>query len=307
MSALLARLHALVTEREDARPAAAVRIVVGLAALVRVIDGSRILNRLLEPTTIRLPYAGWAPEPTPTLVAALLIVWAASAACVTVGWWTRTAAAVLVGVLAVVVSLDQQTYSNHLYLLALVVALLALANAGGALSVDARGRRGPRPTVPAWPLALLKAQVSIVYGFAALAKMNPEYATGVTLGYFVPMDAGMRLLGVTTMVTLVALASLGSIAVELLLAVWLWVPARRRTAFALGIALHLGMIASMTGGVRLQLVIFAVEMWALYLHFATPAELAAVVRVATRLMPRRVRVPARRAFAPRAASTLAAH
>lgn len=264
-----------------------------------------MLDRLLAPRRIRLPYVAWAPEPTPPLVATLLVLWTASAACVAVGWWTRTAAAVLVGVLTVVVSLDQQTYSSHLYLLALVVALLALADSGRAFSLDARGARsGTPPTVPVWPLALLKAQVSIVYGFAALAKMNPEYATGVTLGYLVPMDAGMQLLGVTAMVTLVALASLGSIAVEILLAVWLWVPGRRRAAFALGVALHLGMIASMTGRVRLQLVICAVEMWVLYLHFATAADLAALVRVATGLMPRRVRVPARRAFSARAARPL---
>jgi hypothetical protein len=56
--------------------------------------------------------------------------------------------------------------------------------------------------------------------------------------------------------------------------VWLWVPRFRGLAVALGVALHVGMVASVGSGVRLQLVIFAIEMWALYVLFLHPAAIA---------------------------------
>lgn len=283
-------LHALVTARVDARPLGVVRMMIGLAALLKIFDAGPVLARLGSGDVMRLPYVAWAPQPSPALHAALLAVWAMAAVALAIGWRTRTAGAALIAVLTTVIVLDEQTYSSHLYLLALLVALLVIGNSGAALSLDARGRSGGMPPLlAAWPVTLLKLQVSIVYGFAALAKLNPEYLSGVALANFIPFNAAAELIGMRPMIMIVITASIFSIAMELALAIWLWVPSRRHVALALGVAIHLGMIATIRGGVRLQLVVFALEMWSLYLLFFSPAELHAIGRRITNLLPGRLR------------------
>jgi len=264
---LTSALHAAVTGRVPAERVAVVRVLIGLAALLRLPDAVRLLERLFLLPTMRTPYVAWAPDLPVGGTRALLVLWAAAALCFTVGWWTRTAGAALSAVLAAVIVLDQQSYSNHLYLLALAVGLLVLADAGAALSVDARvrGRRGEAAWVPGWPVTLLKLQVSIVYAFAALAKINAEYLSGTTLALsagagslrFVPEPGSRAAVG----------GALVSIALEAFLAVALWVPRWRGAAFAAGAALHAAMIALLPDAVRWQLVVFAIEMGALYLLF----------------------------------------
>jgi hypothetical protein len=240
-------------------------------------------------------------------VTALLAAWVLAAVCFTVGLWTRVTGTLLAAVFATIIVLDEQAYSNHLYLLALVVALLVLADPGAAYSLDARTRKrqsSAAPTVPGWPVTLLKLQVSIVYGFAALAKLNPEYLAGHTLGRFVPYSAIEAVVGARRMATVLIVASVASIAAEACVAAWLWVPRFRGLAVALGVALHVGMVASVGSGVRLQLVIFAVEMWALYVLFLEPAAVATLQAWWGR---RRRAVPSTRAGAAPRADLHASH
>ena len=58
--------------------------------------------------------------------------------------------------------LDQTTYLNHYYLVSLLALLLAV------LPLDGR-------TVPRWAYWTLRFQVGVVYGFAGLAKLNPDW------------------------------------------------------------------------------------------------------------------------------------
>ena len=174
----------------------------------------------------------------------------------------------LAAAMSYVLLLDEQTYSNHLYLLVLVVLLLVLANAGGALGVDARrGRVGPH--AEAYAVWLLRTQVSATYAFAALAKLNPVYLSGATLaGYMSPdllvaLPEAMRL-------PFVLACSWGTIALELGLAVALWSARWRRVAVAAGVALHVGMVALLPPAARMQLAIFAIEMVTLYVVFFVP-------------------------------------
>jgi hypothetical protein len=261
---LTSALHAAVTGRVPAGRVAVVRVLIGLAALLRLPDAMRLLERLFLLPTMRTPYVAWAPDLPVGGARALLALWAVAALCFTVGWRTRTAGTALCAVLAAVIVLDQQSYSNHLYLLALVVGLLVLADAGAALSVDARARRG-RAWVPGWPVTLLKLQVSIVYAFAALAKINAEYLSGTTLALSAGAGA-LRLVPEPGSWSAVGGALL-SIALEAFLAVALWMPRWRGVAFAAGAALHAAMIVLLPGAVRWQLVVFAIEMGALYLLF----------------------------------------
>lgn len=267
----LTRLRNLLAARVDARPVALVRIVIGAALLVRLVDGVRILFALTLRTTLLTPYVAWAPAPTRSLVVMLLVAWGIAGLCFMIGYRTRLAAVVLVVSLSTVLMLDEQSYSNHVYLLAIVVALLGLADAGARYSVDSLGRE-PRverepATVQAWPIFLLNVQVTIVYLFAALNKLTPEFASGILLAHFLPWKQGVALVGLLPMIGIAMVLSVSTILIELVLAVWLWIPSRRGEAFVLGFFLHIGMVAFISAQVRLQLGIFAVEMWALYLLF----------------------------------------
>ena len=261
------RLHGLVHAEVDARPVALARIVIGVAVLLKFAGGVRILGRLVEPTTIKVPMVPGLPAPTPAIVTTLLVLWAVAGLCFLAGWRTRTAGTILTLVFIALLVLDQQTYSNHVYLLALVVGLLTVADSGAAWSLDARGR--PRASVPAWPVFLLQAQTSLVYAFAALSKLTPDYLSGLALAPFVPFHAGVALIGFPAMAIIVLLLSWAAIPAELVLAVFLWSPRRRVGAALLGVILHLGMVATIYR-MRFDLAVFAVVMWGLYLLFLGP-------------------------------------
>lgn len=255
------RLLALVTARAPSRPVAITRIVLGTVILAHAAETWRVLRRLADPSILRLPEWSFMPAPTPALVVALAVLWGVTAITFALGYRTWVSGSLLAGVLAFVLCLDEQTYSNHLYLMTILVGLLTLADCGAALSLDAR-RAGARPDVPAWPVTLLKAQLSIVYGFAALAKLNAVYLSGRALARVVPWREIAAVFGMRATVYIVIAASIAAVVTEMLLAVWFWSPRWRAPAVALGILLHGGIVALMPG--KFPLALFAGVMFSLY-------------------------------------------
>ena len=262
------RLHRLVNAHVDARPVALARIVIGVAVLLKLAGGIRLLTRLTEPTTIKLPMLAWLPAPTPAMVTLLLVLWGVGGTCFLIGWRTRSAGVLLTLVFAVQLVLDQQTYSNHLYLLALVIGWLTVADSGAAWSVDRaaglgpRSRRGPcfcfrhrrasstptppcrrsrRTTSPAWP-------------------WHPSYTfrPGSDSSGFLPPPPSCCSM------------SWAAIPLEAVLAIFLWSPRHRAAVALLGVVLHAGMVA-LIYRMRLDLTVFAFVMWGLYLLFLGPA------------------------------------
>jgi hypothetical protein len=84
--------------------------------------------------------------------------------------------------------LDETYYLNHNYFICLLSFVLAIVPAQSAWSLDAwwRHRKGTRPraspirpcydgTVPRWSILLLRTQVTLVYFFAGLAKLNYDW------------------------------------------------------------------------------------------------------------------------------------
>jgi vitamin K-dependent gamma-carboxylase len=72
--------------------------------------------------------------------------------------------------------IDVTTYLNHYYLVSLLSLLLVFLPANAAWSLDVKRRPGlARSSVPAFQLSLLRAQVAIVYLFAGLAKLQPDW------------------------------------------------------------------------------------------------------------------------------------
>jgi predicted DCC family thiol-disulfide oxidoreductase YuxK len=163
-----------------------------------------------------------------------------------------------------VLLLDQQLFSNHIYLMFVGSLLFAVADSGAAISLDAR-RRGERGVVARWPVWLLRVQVSIVYGYAALSKINLPFLSGSVIASslrrdgFLAVPDGWRVLEV-----MLVLAVL-TVIVEAFVAVALWLPRWRPAAFVVGLGLHIGITGWLVPGY--QLLVFSVLMLPLYVLF----------------------------------------
>ena len=271
MNRLCSRIFEL---RASGRLVAVTRIIVGVASALAALEMWRALRRLLLPTILKLPYFEWLPTIPIEGLWALILVWVVVAVMFVVGCKTRVAGAVLTSMIGYSLLVDQQVYSNHLYLLFLIVLLLTIADSGSAISVDTR--QGERATVEGWPLWLLKIQVSIVYIFSAIAKLTPSYLSGEVLteslkqyGYFtVPMSWRVPVA--------MKLMSFVAIGIELFIAVGLWSKRLRPIAVVAGVLFHMFIIAALDTS-RLSLSIFALEMFAVYVLFfdATRGKLGA--------------------------------
>src|SRR5688500_5397465 len=106
------RLREFLLRETDARPVALVRILIGLAALTRGLEAARILDDVLRPHIVRLPYLVHLPELPRTLIPVFAGLWCTAAALFTVGRFTRSGGALLLALMAYCLLLDQQTYSN---------------------------------------------------------------------------------------------------------------------------------------------------------------------------------------------------
>lgn len=256
----LTALRALVTGREPSGPVGLVRLAVGLGVLIKLLDLAPKLFRATEPQVLLLPYFAGLPRPTPTGVLLLLAVWTISALLFLAGWGGRGPGVVLTGVLATVLALDQQLYSNHLYLLTLLVALLTLAGAGRAYSLDARHGHGSA-TVPGWPVTLLRWQLTLLYLFAALSKVNPAFLSGAVLVEQLPRFAAYP--------DLLRVASWLGLALEGWLAFGLWWPRTRQVTLGLGVLFHLTVLIFMVP--KPELLVFGLVSLGLYRLFFPPA------------------------------------
>ena len=250
------------------RPLGLTRIVVGAAALIRAFVAWPILTKLAQPETLRTPYTEWLPEPTTLLVVVILITWAVSAFLFMVGWHVPWSGSLLVAALVANLLLDHQTYSNHLYLMALLAFLLTLSRSGSGLSVS-----GIERDVVSWPVVLIMTQISIVYGFSAVTKINEDFLSGAVMAGvlrdgLIPFPSGLRTPAFLSSMAVIV------IAVELFIALFLWSRRFRPYAFLLGLGLHVSIVALMadTG----ELTVFGLEMLATYPLFLG-AEIAALM------------------------------
>jgi hypothetical protein len=256
----LSALHAVIASREASGPVAQVRIAVGLGVVIKWCDIAPKLSRMTDPQRMLLPYFEGLGRPTPPVVWSLWGLGLVAACLFLAGWGGRTPGVVLAAVLGAFLALDQQLYSNHLYLLTLLVALLTLAGAHRAFSLDARCGRGS-DTVPGWPLTLLRWQLTLLYLFAALSKLNPVFLSGAVLGEQLPRYAAYP--------DVLRWASWLGLTVEAWLAVGLWWSRTRRPTLALGVLFHATVLVFMVP--KVELLVFGLVCLGLYRLFFPPA------------------------------------
>jgi hypothetical protein len=211
-----------------------------------------------------------------------------------IGWFARPAAGVLLALQGYVFFADQLNFRNHPYFFLIVLAALAVSPCDDALSVKRwlRRRRGvpedPRAYLGSFePLTgqrLIQVQLSIIYFYAALHKMNGYYLSGGVLSRLLSDDLFDNLSGKLIYVFLPGttidrleqwverpatflVPAVLTVAVELLLAFALWSRRLRPWAFAAGFALHAGIALTM------NITTFSLATLATYLLFLNPSTL----------------------------------
>jgi len=261
-------LQHLIAWRTPSRPVAVMRIGMAVAVLLELRNSAQTLLRLGDPGIIRTPFVAWTPAVNDGLAFVLIASWLVSAIALLVGWRTRLAASALTVTLAAVLILDQQLFSNHLYLMTLLCGLLAIADSGAALSIDAR-QVGERPDIGGWPVWLMRFQVAAVYGFAALAKLNPDYLSGSVVASTLRRSGPLAVPDAwRSMEPMMALAVL-AVCAEGFLAIALWSRRWRPAAFVVALGLHGGLIIWFAP--TYQLIVFSLTLLPVLVLFLDPA------------------------------------
>lgn len=131
------------------------------------------------------PFSSLVPEPGRGLYGVLLWLTVAAAVALSLGLFTRLAAAWTAGFVVWNVALSQTHFHHNRAFLIILLVGTALLPVGDHLSIDAwrRRRRGSttRPT-PLWPLWLLRIEVALVYVASGTSKLvDPDWWGGTVL------------------------------------------------------------------------------------------------------------------------------
>lgn len=185
------------TEPVSGGSLAAVRISLGLVAALSAvrIAANGWIDALYAGPTHRFTYVGfgWVPQPSAPVVAALVAAVGVAGVVLALGWRCRVAAAVLLAAFGWIELIDVTTYLNHYWFVTLLAALCVVAPVGRAASLDAV-RRGPGPVARGW-VWLVRFQVGVVYAFAGLAKLQPDWLAGRPLELWLPARGALPLVG----------------------------------------------------------------------------------------------------------------
>ena len=164
---------------------------------------------------------------------------------VTVGLFYRAAAvAFFLGTTSLFL-MEKAVYINHTYLYCLVAFLLIFMPCNRALSLDAiRRPEISRATAPAWCLFLLRFQMAIVYLYAGLAKLDPDWLAGMPFEVWLTRFTQYPIVGPVLSAAWTAQAlSWGGLVVDLLIVPALLLSRTRAIAFCAVATFHLPNVA----------------------------------------------------------------
>ena len=171
----------------------------------------------------------------------------ASAVLLTVGWYSRIQAII---VLVLLTSFQDRNYAivdGEDTLFRMFAFYLALCPAGWAFSLDARRRKrrglDEPPPIP-WGLRLFAIQISVVYLSSAIEKsLGTDWLAGTALYYVSRVDNAFGKFPLPAFafetLWLTKLMTWSVLALEWALPVLLWVKRTRRAALAVAIVFHL--------------------------------------------------------------------
>ncbi len=157
------------------------------------------------------------------------------------GYRYRLAASVYLLLWAAVYFGQKTSYNNHYYLLLLLCILFIIVPMNVYRSLDVKqGRVTKSQTVPFWTIWIFKALLAIVYFYAALAKLYPDWLSGKAVGVFLLSKCDYPLIGTLCRdAVLIKVISYGGIVFDFLVIPALWYKPTRKLAFVVSVFFHL--------------------------------------------------------------------
>lgn len=216
----------------------------GLILLLKAVDLATRLEPILGPGLLILYIGPW-------IIASILLVLkrVERFAC----------SAIVMLVAAALIKVGQPIYNQHFYLIASIALLIAIF--GGTDRMIA-----------------LKAQLSIMYGFAALAKINADFLSGgVIESVVLERYFWDRILGDPQAPRFLVLSmTFGGIATEAWLAVGFWFKKTKWLTLVLGLSFQLVLLLFFSTSMLhlLRLAVFGLLAILLYVPFFTDKEIA---------------------------------
>ncbi|MCZ8286572.1 MAG: HTTM domain-containing protein, partial [Bacteroidia bacterium] len=190
------------------------------------------------------PYYGfeWIKPLGETGMYAVFILMAVCALCIAAGFLYRISAAMFFLIFTYVELIDKTNYLNHYYFVSIISFLLIFLPAQRYASLDALFRPSLKAVrIPNYFLLIIKAQVFIVYFFAGLAKLNPDWLLHAQpLKIWLPAHSEMPIIGTLLTKEWVAYAfSWFGCLYDLLIPFLLFMPRFIKPAYVLVIVFHL--------------------------------------------------------------------
>lgn len=229
-----------------AAPLAVFRIVFGLlmlASIIRFIAKGWVYSMYVKPQLF-FPYYGfeWIRPFGETGMYTLFILMAVCALCIAAGFMYRISAFLFFVLFTYVELIDKTNYLNHYYFVSIISFLLIFLPAQRYFSVDGFLKPSIRVVqIPNYFLLIIKVQVFIVYFFAGLAKLNPDWLLHAQpLRIWLPAHSEMPLIGGLLTQEWVAYAfSWFGCAYDLLIPFLLFIPRCVKPAYVLVVLFHL--------------------------------------------------------------------
>lgn len=180
METVINALKQYVLKPVHAAPLAVFRIVFGLlmlASILRFIAKGWVYSMYVKPQVF-FSYYGfeWIKPLGETGMYVLFVLMAISALCIAVGFLYRISATLFFVLFTYVELIDKTNYLNHYYFVSIISFLLIFLPAQRYFSLDAFFRPFLKASrIPNYFLLIIKVQVFMVYFFAGLAKLNPDW------------------------------------------------------------------------------------------------------------------------------------
>ena len=159
---------------------AAFRILFGLlmaAGTIRFVASGWIEELFIRPSFFfKYPGFEWMPVWSPTGLYIHFSIVTIAALFIALGLFYRVSTTIFLLGFAGIQLFDAANYLNHYYLVICMGCVLLCLPAGRYWSSDVWRKPSRRMvTFPAWGLYLLRFQVALVYIFAAIAKLDPDW------------------------------------------------------------------------------------------------------------------------------------
>lgn len=137
--------------------------------------------------------------------------------------------------------MQKTNYNNHYYLLMLLSFLMLIVPAHKYASLDVKRKPEIKAlTCPRWCLLIFALQISLVYLFAGIAKMNPDWLAANPVTSWMKVKSGYFIIGPFLALPLTPwLIAYGGVAFDLFIAQGLWFKTTRKAAFICSIFFHL--------------------------------------------------------------------